>query len=351
MDIGDVVAVDLFCGVGGLTRGLSRSGIDVIAGIDLDTSCKYAFEKNNNARFISADVSTMASAEVDRLFPEGCLKVLVGCAPCQPFSTYTQKIKDRQSDKKWKLLYSFSRIVRSIEPTIISMENVPQLINQEPFEKLTDTLDKMGYEFAYDVVKCESYGIPQTRRRLVLLASKLGNIQLIPPTHDTGNYVSVRDAIGHLEKLEAGECSKTDPLHRCQRLAPINLKRIRNSVPGGTWRDWDVDIRTDCHRRESGKTFSSVYGRMEWDKPAPTITTQYSNYGSGRFGHPEQDRVLSLREGALLQTFPPKYDFADPDKPIILSGIATHIGNAVPVKLGEVIGASIMNHLKVKGYA
>lgn len=90
---------------------------------------------------------------------------------------------------------------------------------------------------------------------------------------------------------------------------------------------------------------------MEWDKPAPTITTQYSNYGSGRFGHPEQDRALSLREGALLQTFPQKYDFADPDKPIILSGIATHIGNAVPVKLGEVIGASIMNHLKVKGYA
>ena len=350
MDIGDVVAVDLFCGVGGLTHGLSRSGIDVVAGIDLDASCKYAFEKNNTGRFVSADVSTMASSEVDRLFPEGCLKVLVGCAPCQPFSAYTQKIKDRQNDKKWKLLYSFSRIVRSIEPTIISMENVPQLINQKPFEKLIETLGKIGYEFTYDVVKCESYGIPQTRRRLVLLASKLGDIRLIPPTHDAGNYVSVRDTIGHLEELEAGECSETDPLHRCQRLAPINLERIRNSVPGGTWRDWDVDIRTDCHRRESGKTFSNVYGRMEWDKPAPTITTQYFNYGSGRFGHPEQDRALSLREGALLQTFPPEYDFIDPDKPNGLSVIATHIGNAVPVKLGEAIGSSIANHLKVVRY-
>ena len=135
-------------------------------------------------------------------------------------------------------------------------------------------------------------------------------------------------------------------IHRSARLSELNLKRIRASVPGGTWRDWPEELRCECHKKDSGQTYSSVYGRMTWDQIGPTITTQFYCYGTGRYGHPEQDRALSLREGALLQTFPIDYNFINPNTPVVLRDIARHIGNAVPVRLGEVIGISMLNHLQ-----
>ncbi len=341
-----VSAVDLFCGIGGLTHGLIKAGVPVIAGIDIDATCKYAYEANNHNRFVHADVSTMTSHDIDSLYPEGDLKVLVGCAPCQPFSTYTQKNKDRINDKKWNLLYSFARIIRGVEPSIISMENVPQLSKHEPFEALLDTLERMKYKIAYKNVSCENYGVPQRRRRLVLLASKLGDISMIPPTHGPANYVTVKDAIGNIEKIDAGECSKIDPLHKARKMSPLNHQRIINSHPGGTWKDWDRKLMLKCHLKESGKTFLAVYGRMSWDKPSPTITTEFYNYGSGRFGHPEQNRALSMREGAILQSFPDHYVFIDPENQMSNDTIGTYIGNAVPVRLGEAIGNSIIKHIK-----
>ena len=130
------------------------------------------------------------------------------------------------------------------------------------------------------------------------------------------------------------------------RLSPTNLKRIRQSTPGGTWRDWDEELQLECHKKESGKTYPSVYGRMSWDEPSPTITTQFYGYGNGRFGHPEQDRALSLREGAILQSFPPDYVFIDNEHPSNRREIGIHIGNAVPVELGRAIGLSIQQHLQ-----
>lgn len=179
----------------------------------------------------------------------------------------------------------------------------------------------------------------------MLLASQLGPIDLIEPTHD--RPVTVREAIGQLLPIPAGGTLLSDPLHTASKLSRLNLERIRASRPGGTWRDWPERLIAECHRRESGRTYPGVYGRMVWDEPAPTLTTQFYGFGSGRFGHPEQDRALSLREGAILQGFPEDYSFVPDDAPIHFKSLGRMIGNAVPVTLGRIIGRSILRHLAV----
>lgn len=204
-----------------------------------------------------------------------------------------------------------------------------------------------GYECSYETVNCAEYGVPQQRKRLVLLASKLGTIKLIPSTHkkDTG-YLTVADVIKDMPPLKSGETYLIDPLHRATKLSELNLKRIRQSVPKGTWRDWDKDLQLKCHQKNSGKSYVSVYGRMSWDEPAPTITTHCIGIGNGRFGHPEQDRSITLREAAMLQTFPIYYQFIKKGERYNARTISTHIGNAVPVQLGQIIAQSIYNHIK-----
>jgi len=342
-----VAAVDLFCGVGGLTYGLIKSGIPVRAGVDLDESCKYAYEANNDVDFIHKNIRDFTAKDLENLYGEESIKILVGCAPCQPFSQHTQKNKDRKLDGKWELINYFLELVKEVKPVVISMENVPQIAKQDIFSEFVEQLEEEGYSVTWNTVFCPDYGIPQNRRRMVLLASKLGEIKLIPPTHSRENYKTVADTIKGLAPVIAGEeGSQKDPLHRSAALAPINLERIRTSTPGGTWRDWPEKLRSPCHQKKSGKTYSSVYSRMEWDSPGPTITTQFFSFGTGRFGHPEQDRALSLREGALFQTFPRKYKFIDKTKPFSFKKTGMHIGNAVPVRLGEVIGRSIKKHMK-----
>lgn len=343
-----VCAVDIFCGVGGLTRGLTKAGIPVVAGIDTDEACRYPFTKNNDAIFVTEDVRKLEASDVSSLFPEVDFKVLVGCAPCQCFSKHTHKIKNKHEDDRWRLLDHFSRLIRDIQPSIVSMENVPELTKHGVFRDFVDNLVSDGYKVSWKTVFCPDYGIPQQRTRLVLLASRLGEIQLLPETHAKSNYRTVRDVIGNLEPISDGGVSSKDALHRSFRLSELNKTRIKQSKPGGTWLDWSRDLRCACHRKSSGRTYSAVYGRMSWDKPAPTITTQFYSYGTGRFGHPEQHRALSLREGALLQTFPRKYKFLPPRGQVSFNRLGVLIGNAVPVRLGEIIGRSIMRHLKDK---
>ena len=274
----------------------------------------------------------------------------MGCAPCQPFSKYSSRYrKNGHKDNKWRLLYSFERLVREIIPDIVSMENVPQLINEQVFRDFVHSLMELGYHVDYRIAYCPDYGVPQHRKRLVLLASQLGNIQLIDPLYNEDTYLTVRDAIGYLPPIEAGEIYVNDPLHRSSALSDINFRRIQQSVPGGTWRDWDDELKLTCHKKNSGHTFASVYGRMEWDRPSPTITTQFYGYGNGRFGHPEQNRAISLREGAILQSFPDDYIFIDEEHPAKKRELGTHIGNAVPVELGRAIGISIQRHLEEMG--
>lgn len=340
----EISAIDLFCGAGGLTRGLLDSGITVKAGFDIDESCRFAYESNNEgAVFHNIDIADVDPVTISGLYGDATVKILAGCAPCQPFSRFTYRDKNRENSTRWRLLEEFARIVEGVKPDIISMENVPDLEGKKPFRTFYDTLIHNGYSVSYSIVDCSKYGVPQNRRRLVLLASRFGPISLVPPTHE--EPVTVMEKLHDLEVLEAGEKSENDPYHRCQKLMEINLKRIRNSKPGKTWEDWPDELKLKCHKKERGKSFRAVYGRMEWDQPAPTITTQFFNYGSGRFGHPEQDRALSLREGALLQSFSPSYRFTEDDD-YNLANVATHIGNAVPVRLGEVIGYSILEHLE-----
>ena len=339
-------AVDVFCGAGAVTHGLIKAGIPVNAGIDNDEGCRYTYEKNNKTKFINKDIRRLPGAFVKRLYPDKDIKILVGCAPCQPFSKFTQKNKERKEDEKWRLLYAFSDMIKKVKPHVISMENVTEIINQKVFTDFIETLEFLKYHVSWKFVYCPDYGIPQRRRRLVLLASRLGKIELLPRTHEPSQYVTVRQAIGKLEPIDDGETSRKDALHRAFNLSPLNKKRIKHSKPGGTWLDWKGELRAPCHKKKTGRSYTSVYSRMEWDKPSPTITTQFNVFGTGRFGHPDQDRALSLREGAMLQTFPKHYDFINPKENLSMKRIGIHVGNAVPVKLGVIIGKSIIKHLR-----
>lgn len=339
-------AVDLFCGIGGLTKGLELSGIDVIAGIDFEKSCQFAYEANNHARFIHADITELDGNDVLALYPREGIRILAGCAPCQPFSKYSQRYrKEGYKDDKWRLLYHFSRVIESVAPEIIAMENVPELIHTQVFADFSIHLENLGYRTHTQVVYCPDYGVPQKRKRLVFLASKLGEINLIPPARQPDNYLTVRDVISDLPHICAGQTDDNDAIHTSTRLSQKNLQRIQASKPGGTWRDWPAELQLNCHKKNSGKTYSSVYGRMVWDEPSPTITTQFYGYGNGRFGHPEQNRAISLREGAILQSFPRNYIFAPDNAEINKRILGTQIGNAVPVELGRAIGISINEHL------
>lgn len=338
--------IDLFCGIGGLTHGFRQEGFHVAAGIDIDESCKFAFEQNNQTQFIAKSVEDVSGEELLALYPHQNARILVGCAPCQPFSMYTQ---NKVSDSKWKLLHAFARLIAETEPTIVSMENVPNLIQHKKypiFEDFVAALKARDYHVSYQLVYCPDYGIPQQRTRLVLLASRYAPIALLPPTHKPDEYATVRGTIGHLPPLGDGERYSEDPLHYTSSLSALNKQRIRASKPGGTWKDWDEHLMVDCHKKDTGKNYGGVYGRMEWDKPAPTMTTQFYGYGNGRFGHPEQDRAISPREASLFQTFPETYQFVPPNATVPLRLLGQHIGNAVPVRLGRVIAKSIKKHLE-----
>ena len=344
----EISAIDLFCGVGGLSYGLEQSGISVVAGIDLDDSCKYAYEENTNGEFLSMNIADVSGDDLNQSYwgDDDKVKILVGCAPCQPFSTHSNKNKEKENSSKWYLLDEFKRLIDETNPKIVSMENVTNLSNQQIFKDFVDFLKENEYHVSYSNVFCPDYGIPQRRRRLVLLASKYGDIEIIPKTHAPENYVTLHDAIGHLPSIRAGEVCEGDPLHRTSKLGKTNLKRIQASKPNGTWLDWDENLRLACHRKSSGSTYKSVYGRMGWDSPSSTITTQFYGYGTGRFGHPVQDRALTVREAAILQTFPHDYKFSENEADTSLKKLGVHIGNAVPVDLGVVIGKSIQIHLE-----
>lgn len=342
-----ISAVDLFCGVGGLTYGLSQATVDVRLGVDIDPASRHPFKENNDAAFLLADVAALDPAKVTESFVPGSVTLLAGCAPCQPFSTYSQRAEragkarhDRGHKDDWKLVERFGELVQKVKPDLVTMENVPPLTRASVYKDLVKSLD--GYWIDAQVIDCRSIGLPQTRKRLVLVASRLGPIWL--PQFNCEER-SVRATIGELPTLQAGEMDSDDRIHRACSLSEVNLKRIRASIPGGTWRDWPEDLKAGCHVRDTGATYPSVYGRMEWDQPSPTITTQCFGYGNGRFGHPEQDRAISLREAAMLQGFPRSYSFLPDGEPVSFATLGRLIGNAVPVTLGKAIGEVLVDHV------
>lgn len=339
-----IVAIDLFCGIGGLTYGLQKTGIKVLAGIDSDVGCKFAYEKNNKTNFIYKSVKDVEGKDLNSIFKDADIKILVGCAPCQPFSNYQKEKLKRSAHKDWGLLYDFVRLIKETSPQIVSMENVPALKQEKVFFDFVDSLILMRYKVNFKIHDASNYGVAQRRKRLLLLASKFGNIDFL---ESKSKKVTVKDIIFNTKRIQAGVIyNNIDKLHVSSSLSHINIKRIQQSKPGGSWNDWDEEILPQCYKRKSGQSYKSVYGRMNWYDVAPTLTTQFINYGTGRFGHPEQDRAISLREGALLQSFPLNYEFINDGEKLCLRKIARQIGNAVPPKLAEHIGKSILAHLK-----
>lgn len=339
----NIKCVDLFCGAGGLTHGLKLENFDVVAGYDVDLICRYPYERNNDARFIDKDVAELTVEELHHHYRDTEIKVLAGCAPCQPFSTYSQRY-ETVGTPRWGLLYQFSKLVGELRPEIVTMENVSSVVRHQVFGDFLSSLEARGYHVFHDVIDCKDHGLAQTRRRTVLLASLMGPIELVtsPPKKKV-----VRQAIGSLPAIQAGGSDPSDPLHTSATLSPTNMQRMQASLPGGTWRDWPPELIAECHRKPTGKTYPGVYARMKWDEPAPTLTTQFFGFGNGRYGHPEQDRAISLREGAILQGFPKRYSFVQKGEPVYFKTLGRLIGNAVPVTLGRVIGRSINAHLGI----
>lgn len=341
--------VDLFCGIGGLTHGFVRKGFNVVAWFDIDGSCQFWYEHNNNAKFYCKDIRETNKKDIEQHYRGAEIKVLIGCAPCQPFSMmntkkWTYSAEDIQSKSP---VDKFAELIKEVKPDIVSMENVPWLMTNKKsnaFENFVNILEEEWYKIDYHIVDCTKYGIPQTRKRLVLLASKLWEIELIPPTHE--KPITVRETIGDLPKVKSWEVCKTDKYHTSQKLTDINMDRITR-VPQNWWSLLDVDekYRPKCYQKESWKSYlQNIYGRMRWDMPAPTMTTLCTWLGNGRFGHPEQDRALTVREVARIQTFPDEYQFFPNGECRVLRW-AKFVGNAVPVRLGEVIAESIKRHL------
>lgn len=350
-----VSAVDLFCGAGGLTNGLEQAGISVEAGYDIDPDCEYPYEVNNEAEFYQEDIGEIARDEperiAERLDDDADATMVAGCAPCQPFSPLTHGEESSDHDQ-YGMLRAFLEIVRAADPDLVVMENVYEVRDADVYQEFVAGLEELGYNLNPDDDKrvyCPDYGIPQTRRRWVALASKQGMLDLgEPPISDPDEYVTVASRIDDLDPIEAGKRHESDPLHWARDLSETNQRRVKASEPGKTWREWPDELQLDCHRKESGQTYASVYGRMEADKPAPTITTQFYNLGSGRFGHydTDQNRALSLREGAMIQTFPRDYQFAEDPQELGLHKIGRLIGNAVPPELGRLVAERVIEFLE-----
>jgi DNA (cytosine-5)-methyltransferase 1 len=317
-------ALDLFCGCGGLSVGLKRAGFRILAGIDSDSLAVKTYAKNHRrAVAIEGDIRKISGSSIlKRLKLErGGLDLLAGCPPCQGFSTLRtlngqRRVREPMND----LIFEFLRFVRVLRPKTIMMENVPGLARNVRLRRFCQALDQMGYEWTYDVLNAVDYGVPQHRRRMILVASRIGSVAF---ARKSRVRKTVREAIGHLPN----QGKSGDPLHdHAARRSPAVLAIIRR-IPrdGGSRSALPQSKQLACHRDIEG--FNDIYGRMAWDKPAPTITGGCVNPSKGRFLHPKHHRAITLREAALLQGFPRQYHFSL-DRGIYPA--AQMIGNAFP---------------------
>lgn len=342
--------VDFFCGCGGTSLGFQQAGWEIAMGMDIDTKAAQSYQANfPNAGFINDDITKVSpDTFTDTLkqhhpyYKRGKIAFSL-CAPCQPFSMGNRN-RLNENDARLNLLDESIRFIDYIKPDFIFLENVPGMKldkDKGPFSKFLQYLDNNNYGQNHKIVAASDYGVAQNRNRLVLIACK-NNTDITYPKTTHGDkdtkkpYVTVRDTIAHIPRIRAGEKHTNHPLHQSRGLHDMNMVRMRNTPKdGGSRTDWPDGLVLNCHKNTSG--FGNVYGRMIWDKPAPTITTKCTSISCGRFGHPEQDRAMSLLEALLLQSFPENY---------ILKGNfedkARQIGNAVPPELAKVFA----NHLK-----
>lgn len=350
--MGVLKAVDFFCSGGGMSCGMQQAGVEILAGIDFDINCKETYEANiKGAKFIHADVSKLS---VENLEEELSLKknddelVLIGCSPCQFWSIInTDKSKSAESKN---LLVEFSRFVKYFRPGYVVVENVPGVLRRKEESGLNEFIEWLktnGYEKPhFKVHNVNDFGVPQNRKRFTLIATRLSKEEIKPLELD-GKKLFVKDVLGvenGFPKIDAGHKDDTDFHHTVPNISEINKRRLKKvKKDGGNRLGFanDPELQLNCFIGRDD-SFKDTFGRLWWDKPAPTITTKFFSISNGRFVHPEEDRALSIREGATLQSFPLTYRFEGKST----ANIARMIGNAVPPKYATAIGkAIIQNHI------
>lgn len=336
-------AIDFFCGAGGMSYGLQEAGIVVLAGIDNSLDCRKTYLANiAGAKYIKHDISTLSAPDLGRrlgIKPEDDNLIFAGCSPCQFWSKI--RTDKTHSKRTAHLLKQFQKFIGYFRPGFIVVENVPGLYsrkNESILPSFLAFLKRHGYVWADGVINANHYGVPQNRMRYLLIATRLADrIDLPAAEADTGLTVETFIGVANgFERISAGHRDCSDFLHSAAALSPKNLERIAmTKKSGGTrvaWRDRE-ELQIPAYRSQDG-IFRDVYARMFWDRPAPTITTRFNSFSNGRFGHPDEDRAISIREGARLQTFPDTYVFRGSR----LGSLARQIGNAVPPELARRIG-------------
>jgi DNA (cytosine-5)-methyltransferase 1 len=340
-------AIDFFCGAGGMSLGLNKAGITILGGIDNDADCRATYEKNiSGAKFIKHDVSRLSAPEIGRRFGlerNDPSLIFAGCSPCQFWSKIqTDKTK---SERTAFLLKHFQKFIRYFRPGFVVVENVPGLYTkkqQSILPALIRFLEHDGYAWEDGIVNANHYGVPQNRKRYLLVATRLlSAIDL--PKPEPNPLLTVSAFIGEangFQRIAAGHRDETEFQHTASFLSPANLRRIQLTEKSGgsrvAWKD-NEELQIPAYR-ERDEIFRDVYGRMFWDRPAPTITTRFNSFSNGRFGHPEEDRAISLREGATLQTFPKDFVFHGTN----MNSLARQIGNAVPPEMARRIGQHLI---------
>lgn len=351
---GSLGVIDLFSGCGGSALGFQQADFSIKVAVDIDKGASASFKANfPDCIVFPSDITYLSGRELLKAggFKNGKEVVLIACPPCQGFSS-ARRNSQRLTDPRNKLIYEFLRIVEEIKPLAFVLENVPGLatgIGKPLFLLILQKLHELGYQTVYDVVNAADYGVPQKRKRLVLIGTNNPNIRLaFPPKTNTDPSVSdelpawitVKDVIKNLPPIKAGEKHSGDPLHASASLAKINLKRIKNTPhDGGDRTSWPEELVLKCHKGKIGH--KDVYGRMKWNSPSPTMTGGCGMISKGRFGHPEQDRAISLREAARLQTFPDTFKFMGN-----FGQIAEQIGNAVPPLLAKRAADALLKSLE-----
>jgi DNA (cytosine-5)-methyltransferase 1 len=344
----DYKAVDFFCSGGGMSYGMQQAGIKIVAGIDSDSTCKDTYISNiKDASFILADVFDLKESDLEQrlsLQRNDDNLILIGCSPCQFWSIINTTREKSQRSKN--LMKEFRRFVEYFMPGYVVVENVPGVLRRQEESGLGDFiiwLQRNGYIVNSGIHEVSEYGVPQHRKRFTLIANRVTS-RFIEPGKSTGKKLTVRDVLGErngFPKVEAGHKDNTAFMHTVAGLEDINIKRLKlTEKDGGTRLAYadDPKLAPQCHKYNKD-SFRDTYGRMWWDRPSPTITTRFFSISNGRFAHPEEDRGISLREGAVLQSFPKSYIF----KTTSIANTARMIGNAVPPKYAEAIGKAIIN--------
>lgn len=329
------LAADLFCGSGSVSAGLGSAGFQVVFAVDNDTSAKNTYMDNHpTTKFFNRDIQEVDTVRAKETLRGRPLSVLAVCAPCQPFSSQNRK-RDR-TDERASLVLEALRFAEALSPETIWVENVPGIVRSGEKQQLRSGLSELGYGFGEPLrLSATDLGVPQRRVRSIFVASKsasvLERVEKLRTDFVGSTPPTVRMALSDLKHLGPGEKCVIDSLHRARRHAPITIERLR-AIPknGGSRSALPAALQLSCHKKLGSNSFPDVYGRMAWDSPAPTLTTGCTDVTRGRFAHPEQDRAITLREAARLQTFPDSYKFiGNPTE------IARLIGNAVPYEMAR----------------